>query len=76
VASKDGGSRKKRAPKAAKADGAGNDARNDTGHASGDDRAAARRVALMKSKLSTAMEDPLMRSQIVAAIRTMMKEGR
>jgi hypothetical protein len=38
--------------------------------------AAARRVALMKNKLTAAMEDPLMRSQIVAAIRTMMKEGR
>ena len=41
----------------------------------GDDREAARRVALMRNKLTTAMEDPLMRSQIVAAIRTMMKGG-
>jgi hypothetical protein len=39
------------------------------------DKAAARRVALMRNKLTDAMEDPLMRSQIVAAIRTMMKNN-
>jgi hypothetical protein len=38
-----------------------------------DDRKSARRVALMRNKLTAAMEDPLTRSQIVAAIRAMMK---
>jgi hypothetical protein len=40
-----------------------------------DDAAAARRVALMRNKLTAAMEDPLTRSQIVAAIRSMMKNN-
>ena len=40
----------------------------------GDHLAAARRVALMRNKLTAAMEDPLTRSQIVAAIRSMMKD--
>lgn len=38
------------------------------------DKAAARRVEQLKSKLTDAMRDPLMRDQIVRAIRAMMQE--
>ncbi|MGE4062146.1 MAG: hypothetical protein AB7E79_02155 [Rhodospirillaceae bacterium] len=42
----------------------------------GDDPQARRRVALLRHKLTRAMDDPLMRDQIVKAIRTMMTEGK
>lgn len=41
-----------------------------------DDKSAARRVALLRHKLTKAMDDPLMRDQIVKAIRTMMTDGK
>lgn len=41
-----------------------------------DDAAARRRVALLRHKLTKAMDDPLMRDQIVKAIRTMMTGGK
>ena len=37
-------------------------------------KGAARRVAQLKGKLTEAMQDPLMRDQIVRAIRAMMQE--
>lgn len=37
-----------------------------------DNAAAARRVALLRHKLTHAMEDPLTRDQIVRAIRSMV----
>ena len=40
----------------------------------GDDVAAQRRVAFLRHKLTKAMDDPLMRDQIVKAIRTMINE--
>lgn len=40
----------------------------------GDDVAAQRRVALLRHKLTKAMDDPLMRDQIVKAIRAMINE--
>lgn len=42
----------------------------------GGEAAASRRVALLRHKLTTAMEDPLMRDQIVKAIRSMMTDGK
>lgn len=42
--------------------------------AADDETAARRRVALLKHKLTKAMDDPLMRDQIVKAIRSMMAE--
>jgi hypothetical protein len=44
------------------------------GAAADDDTAAQRRVALLRHKLTKAMNDPLMRDQIVKAIRSMMAE--
>ncbi|MGE3475755.1 MAG: hypothetical protein AB7H70_08095 [Rhodospirillaceae bacterium] len=44
--------------------------------AAADDTAAQRRVALLRHKLTKAMDDPLMRDQIVKAIRSMMIEGK
>ncbi len=41
-----------------------------------DDAAAKRRVALLRHKLTQAMGDPLMRDQIVKAIRSMLTEGK
>lgn len=41
-----------------------------------DDKAAQRRVALLRHKLTKAMDDPLMRDQIVKAIRSMMIEDK
>lgn len=41
-----------------------------------DDAAARKRVAILRHKLTKAMDDPLMRDQIVKAIRSMMNEGR
>jgi len=41
-----------------------------------DDAAAQRRVALLRHKLTKAMDDPLMRGQIVKAIRSMMIEDK
>lgn len=41
-----------------------------------DDGAAQRRVALLRHKLTKAMDDPLMRDQIVKAIRSMMIEDK
>ncbi len=41
-----------------------------------DDTAAQRRVALLRHKLTKAMDDPLMRDQIVKAIRSMMSEDK
>jgi hypothetical protein len=41
-----------------------------------DDTAAQRRVALLRHKLTKAMDDPLMRDQIVKAIRSMMVEDK
>ncbi|MGE3332471.1 MAG: hypothetical protein AB7I36_02420 [Rhodospirillaceae bacterium] len=41
-----------------------------------DDTAAQRRVALLRHKLTKAMDDPLMRDQIVKAIRSMMIEDK
>ncbi len=38
--------------------------------------AAQRRVALLRHKLTRAMDDPLTRDQIVKAIRSMMADGR
>jgi hypothetical protein len=43
--------------------------------AAGDDAAARKRVALLRQKLAKAMDDPLMRDQIVKAIRAMMAGG-
>jgi hypothetical protein len=40
-----------------------------------DDKDAQRRVALLRHKLTKAMDDPLMRDQIVRAIRAMMADG-
>jgi hypothetical protein len=40
------------------------------------DFAAQRRVALLRHKLTKAMDDPLMRDQIVKAIRSMMTEDK
>ena len=40
----------------------------------GDERKSARRVALMRNKLTEAMQDPITRDQIVKAIRSMMQE--
>ena len=40
----------------------------------GDDVGAQRRVAFLRHKLTKAMDDPLMRDQIVKAIRTMINE--
>jgi hypothetical protein len=40
----------------------------------GDEVAAQRRVAFLRHKLTKAMDDPLMRDQIVKAIRTMLNE--
>jgi len=39
-----------------------------------DDVAAQRRVAFLRHKLTKAMDDPLMRDQIVKAFRTMINE--
>lgn len=39
-----------------------------------DDAPAQRRVALLRHKLTRAMDDPLTRDQIVKAIRSMMTE--
>ncbi len=39
----------------------------------GNERNAERRVALLRNKLTQAMEDPLTRNQIVQAIRAMMR---
>jgi hypothetical protein len=44
--------------------------------AADDDTAAGRRVALLRHKLTKAMDDPLMRDQIVKAIRSMMIEDK
>jgi hypothetical protein len=44
------------------------------GEAPDDEVAAQRRVALLRHKLTKAMDDPLMRDQIVKAIRSMMIE--
>ena len=44
--------------------------------AKNDAQRAARRVALLRDKLATAMDDPLTRDQIVRAIRAMMAEGK
>jgi hypothetical protein len=44
--------------------------------AADDNTAAQRRVALLRHKLTKAMDDPLMRDQIVKAIRSMMVEGK
>ncbi len=41
-----------------------------------DDAATRKRVAILRHKLTKAMDDPLMRDQIVKAIRSMMNEGR
>lgn len=41
-----------------------------------DEAAARRRVSLLRHKLTRAMEDPLMRDQIVRAIRSMLTEGK
>lgn len=41
-----------------------------------DDAAAQRRVAFLRHKLTQAMDDPLRREQIVAAIRSMMIEDK
>lgn len=41
-----------------------------------DDSEAARRVAILRHKLTKAMDDPLTRDQIVKAIRSMMTEGK
>jgi hypothetical protein len=41
-----------------------------------DEVAAQRRVALLRHKLTKAMDDPLMRDQIVRAIRSMMIEDK
>lgn len=41
-----------------------------------DETEAARRVALLRHKLTKAMDDPLTRDQIVKAIRSMMAEGK
>jgi hypothetical protein len=38
-----------------------------------DEARASKRVALMRDKLSGAMQDPLMRDQIVKAIREMLR---
>jgi hypothetical protein len=40
----------------------------------GDETAARRRVAFLRHKLTKAMDDPLMRDQIVKAIRSMMTD--
>ncbi len=42
--------------------------------AADEETAAQRRVALLRHKLTKAMDDPLMRDQIVKAIRSMMVE--
>jgi hypothetical protein len=39
-----------------------------------DERQAQKRVAAMRDKLTGAMQDPLMRDQIVKAIREMLRE--
>ena len=44
--------------------------------ASASEKNAERRVAVLRNRLTQAMEDPLMRDQIVRAIRTMMTEER
>jgi hypothetical protein len=44
--------------------------------AADDDVAARRRVALLRHKLTKAMDDPLMRDQIVKAIRAMINDGK
>ena len=59
-----GNDKKTPAPPAAIKAGAGAD----------DEIAAQRRVALLRHKLTKAMDDPLMRDQIVKAIRSMMTE--
>ncbi len=41
-----------------------------------DDAAAQRRVALLRHKLTRAMDDPLTRDQIVKAIRSMMTDSK
>ncbi len=41
-----------------------------------DERRAARNVAKIKEKLSTAMDDPQMREQIVRAMRSLMYEDK
>jgi hypothetical protein len=41
-----------------------------------DERRAARNVAQIREKLSTAMEDPIMRDQIVRAMRGLMYEDK
>jgi hypothetical protein len=58
-----GNDKKPPAPPAEKAD-----------EAADDEIAAQRRVALLRHKLTKAMDDPLMRDQIVRAIRSMMVE--
>ncbi len=41
-----------------------------------DERRAARNVAKIREKLSTAMDDPQMREQIVCAMRSLMYEDK
>jgi hypothetical protein len=41
-----------------------------------DEAGAGRRTALLRHKLTRAMDDPLMRDQIVRAIRSMMTEDK
>jgi len=44
--------------------------------ATADERRAARNVAKIREKLSTAMDDPQMREQIVRAMRSLMYEDK